>query len=170
MTRPVWWEQTATDGCARAGVLHTCHGDALTPGFMPVGTRAAVRAVDVDDLEAVGAEILLANTYHLMLRPGADTIERVGGLHRFWGWAGPILTDSGGFQIFSLTPGITEAGAEFRSTYDGARVSLTPEDAVVVQERFGADIAMVLDICVGLPASIEVVTAGMELTLRWAQR
>ena len=170
MTAPVWWEATATEGKARAGVLHTPHGSVSTPGFMPVGTRAAVRGVDVDDLAAVGAEMVLANTYHLMLRPGAETVERIGGLHRFWGWAGPILTDSGGYQIFSLTPRITEAGAEFRSSYDGARVNLTPEEAVRIQEALGPDIAMVLDVCVGLPATPEVVRSGLELTLRWAER
>ncbi len=170
MTTPVWWEQTAIDGPARAGILHTPHGQVLTPGFMPVGTRAAVRGVDVDDLAAVGAEMVLANTYHLMLRPGAATIDQIGGLHAFWGWSGPILTDSGGYQIFSLSPRITEAGAEFRSTYDGAAVRLTPEDAVRIQEALGPDIAMVLDVCVGLPAAPEVVRNGMELTLRWAER
>lgn len=170
MNAPVWWEATAVDGSARTGVLHTPHGQVLTPGFMPVGTRAAVRGVDVDDLAAVGTEIVLANTYHLMLRPGAETIERIGGLHDFWGWRGPILTDSGGYQIFSLSPRITEAGAEFRSTYDGAPVSLTPEEAVRVQEALGPDIAMVLDVCVGLPAAPAVVRTGMELTLRWAER
>jgi queuine tRNA-ribosyltransferase len=170
MTGPVWWEETAIDGTARAGVLHTPHGQVLTPGFMPVGTRAAVRGVDVDDLAAVGTEMVLANTYHLMLRPGAATIHQLGGLHAFWGWTGPILTDSGGYQIFSLSPRITEAGAEFRSTYDGSEVKLTPEDAVRIQEELGPDIAMVLDVCVGLPAAPEVVRKGMEITLRWAER
>ena len=170
MTAPVWWEQTAVDGRARAGILHTPHGQVLTPGFMPVGTRAAVRGVDVDDLTTVGAEMVLANTYHLMLRPGAATIGQIGGLHEFWGWRGPILTDSGGYQIFSLRPRITEDGAEFRSTYDGSPVSLTPEDAVRIQEELGPDIAMVLDVCVGLPAAPEVVRSGMELTSRWAER
>jgi queuine tRNA-ribosyltransferase len=166
----VRWEQTAIDGSARAGILHTPHGQVLTPGFMPVGTRAAVKAVDVDDLAAVGAEMVLANTFHLMLRPGAATIERIGGLHAFWGWPSPILTDSGGYQIFSLSPRITEAGAEFRSTYDGTPVNLTPEDAIRIQEALGPDIAMVLDVCVGLPAAPGVVRTGMDLTLRWAER
>jgi queuine tRNA-ribosyltransferase len=170
VTASVWWEATAVDGKARAGVLHTPHGPVATPGFMPVGTRAAVRGVDVDDLAAVGAEMVLANTYHLMLRPGAGTVEQIGGLHQFWGWAGPILTDSGGYQIFSLSPKITEAGAEFRSSYDGARVNLTPEDAVRIQEALGPDIAMVLDVCVGLPASSEVVRSAVDLTLRWGER
>jgi len=137
---------------------------------MPVGTRAAVRGVDVDDLATVGAEMVLANTYHLMLRPGAATIEQIGGLHKFWGWSGPILTDSGGYQIFSLSPRITEDGAEFRSTYDGSAVRLSPEDAVRIQEALGPDIAMVLDVCVGLPASPDVIRNGMDLTLRWAER
>jgi queuine tRNA-ribosyltransferase len=170
MTDPVWWEQTAIDGAARAGILHTPHGQVLTPGFMPVGTRAAVKGVDVDDLAGVGVEMVLANTYHLMLRPGAATIEQIGGLHSFWGWPGPILTDSGGYQIFSLSPRITEAGAEFRSTYDGAPVTLSPEDAIRIQEALGPDIAMVLDVCVGLPAAPGVVRTGMDLTLRWAER
>lgn len=137
---------------------------------MPVGTRAAVKAVDTDDLEAVGAEIVLANTYHLMLRPGADLIADMGGLHRFMGWNRPILTDSGGFQIFSLEPEITEDGAAFASVYDGSRVTLTPEDAVSIQEQLGADIAMVLDVCVGLPAPRDEVETQMHRTLRWGQR
>ena len=170
MTSPVWWEPVSSDGRARAGVLHTPHGPVLTPGFMPVGTRAAVRGVDVDDLAAVGARMVLANTYHLMLRPGAGVIERLGGLHDFWGWRGPILTDSGGYQVFSLSPRLTEEGAEFRSTYDGSRVNLTPENAVRIQEALGPDIAMALDVCVGLPAAPEVVRAGLDLTLRWAER
>ena len=170
MSAAVWWEPSFTDGSARAGVLHTPHGQVPTPAFMPVGTRAAVRGVDVDDLTAVGTQMVLANTYHLMLRPGAAIIEAIGGLHDFWGWGGPILTDSGGYQIFSLRPRITENGAEFRSTYDGSGVSLSPEEAVKIQEALGPDIAMVLDVCVGLPATPEIVRAGLELTLRWAER
>jgi queuine tRNA-ribosyltransferase len=164
------WKANATDGAARAGVLSTPHGDVQTPAFMPVGTRAAVKAVDTDDLKGVGAEIVLANTYHLMLRPGADLIGDLGGLHEFMSWDGPILTDSGGFQIFSLEPAISEDGATFRSIYDGALVHLTPEEAVSVQERLGPDIAMVLDVCVGLPAPRELVDAQMRRTLRWAER
>jgi queuine tRNA-ribosyltransferase len=155
---------------ARAGLLTTPHGVVETPAFMPVGTRAAVKAVDNDDLKDVGARIILANTYHLMLRPGADLIERLGGLHGFTGWDRPILTDSGGFQIFSLDPVITEAGATFASVYDGSRVDLSPEDAVRVQEQLGPDIAMVLDICVGLPAPRDLVEEQMRRTLRWAER
>jgi queuine tRNA-ribosyltransferase len=137
---------------------------------MPVGTRGAVRGVGVDDLVATGAEIVLANTYHLMLRPGAETIQRLGGLHGFWGWSGPIITDSGGYQIFSLSPRITESGAEFKSTYDGARVSLSPEEATMTQQLLGPDIAMALDVCVGLPSAPDIVRDAMELTLRWAER
>lgn len=137
---------------------------------MPVGTRAAVKAVDSDDLMAVGAEIILSNTYHLMLRPGADLIADLGGLHGFMGWEGPILTDSGGFQIFSLEPDIGEDGATFKSVYDGATVHLTPEDSVAIQEQLGPDIAMVLDVCVGLPAPRWEVEQQMRRTLRWAER
>jgi queuine tRNA-ribosyltransferase len=164
------WMVGAAEGRARSGILRTAHGDVATPCFMPVGTRAAVRAVDTDDLEAVGAAMILANTYHLMLRPGAETVARLGGLHGFWGWGRPILTDSGGYQVYSLTPHITEDRARFRSTYDGALVDLTPEDAVAIQEQLGADIAMALDVCLGLPASRREVETAMHLTLRWGER
>ncbi len=170
MTSPVTWEPIATDGAARRGRLHTPHGSVETPAFMPVGTRGVVRAVDADDLTEVGAQIVLANTYHLMLRPGASQVAALGGLHRFAGWDRPILTDSGGYQIYSLEPAIDEEGAVFRSTYDGSEVRLTPEDAVAVQELLGPDIAMVLDVCVGLPAPRKVVRAAMERTLRWTER
>lgn len=164
------WSNVATDGPARSGVLHTPHGDVETPAFMPVGTRAAVKAIDTDDLLSLGAGIVLANTYHLMLRPGADLIEEMGGLHGFMSWDGPILTDSGGFQIFSLEPEIDEDGAVFTSVYDGATVRLSPEDAVGIQQQLGPDIAMVLDVCVGLPAPRQEVQDQMERTLRWAER
>jgi queuine tRNA-ribosyltransferase len=166
----VTWKSVAIDGAARTGVLATPHGEVRTPAFMPVGTRAAVKAVDTDDLLAVGAEIILANTYHLMLRPGAALIADLGGLHGFMSWEGPILTDSGGFQIFSLDPDIGEEGAVFTSIYDGARVELTPEAAVAIQEQLGPDIAMALDVCVGLPAPRERVETEMRRTLRWAER
>ena len=166
----VTWVSKAVDGPARSGVLSTPHGDVRTPAFMPVGTRAAIKAVDSDDLSAVGTEIVLANTYHLMLRPGADLIETMGGLHGFMSWDGPILTDSGGFQIFSLEPEITEQGASFTSIYDGSAVDLTPERAVSIQEQLGPDIAMVLDVCVGLPAPRAEVEHQMRRTLRWAER
>ncbi|MBC8064672.1 MAG: tRNA-guanine transglycosylase, partial [Chlorobia bacterium] len=159
-----------SDGKARAGSLYTVHGEVPTPAFMAVGTRAAVRAVDVDDLEAVGAEIILANTYHLHLRPGADRFAELGGLHEFWGWSRPILTDSGGYQIFSLSPTISETGATFRSTYDGRAIDLTPEEAVRIQELLGPDIAMQLDVCTGLPAPPDEIEGAMNLTLRWGER
>lgn len=166
----VTWHAKATDGTARAGILRTPHGEVQTPAFMPVGTRAAVKAIDSDDLLSAGAEIILANTYHLMLRPGAKLIESLGGLHGFMSWKGPILTDSGGFQIFSLEPEITEEGASFSSVYDGDKVDLSPEEAVRIQERLGPDIAMALDVCVGLPAPRELVEQQMRRTLRWAER
>ena len=166
----VTWTSQALQGDARAGLLQTPHGMVRTPAFMPVGTRAAVKAVDVDDLHSVGAEIVLSNTYHLMLRPGAELIEARGGLHQFMAWDGPILTDSGGFQIFSLEGRIDEDGAEFDSVYDGSRVRMTPEDTVRTQEALGPDIAMVLDVCVGLPAPREVVEEQMRRSLRWAER
>jgi queuine tRNA-ribosyltransferase len=137
---------------------------------MPVGTRGTVRNVGVDDLEAVGAEMVLANTYHLMLRPGSDVVAGLGGLHGFSGWSGPMLTDSGGYQVFSLEPALDEDGVSFKSTYDGSTVRLTPEDAVAVQEELGADVAMVLDHLVGLPAERPVIQDAMERTLRWSER
>ena len=166
----VTWSSQATDGQARSGVLDTPHGKVRTPAFMPVGTRAAVKAVDSDDLKVVGAEIVLANTYHLMLRPGSELIRELGGLHTFMVWDQPILTDSGGFQVFSLDPQIEEDGATFKSVYDGQTVHLSPEDAVRIQEELGPDIAMVLDVCVGLPAPEEEVEYEMRRTLRWAER
>lgn len=167
---PVTWTATATDGLARTGWLDTPHGRFRTPMFMPVGTRATVKTVDTKDLEAIGAGVVLANTYHLMLRPGTDVIADLGGVHRFMSWDRGVLTDSGGFQIFSLNPDIDEEGANFRSVYDGAPVNLTPERAVLLQEEIGADIAMALDICVGLPAPRDVVERDMRRTLRWAER
>ncbi|MDH5505538.1 MAG: tRNA guanosine(34) transglycosylase Tgt [Acidimicrobiia bacterium] len=160
----------ATDDAARTGELVTAHGVVETPAFMPVGTRAVVRALDVRDLRETGARIVLSNTYHLMLRPGADIVEDAGGLHGFMSWDGPILTDSGGYQVFSLEPKVTEQGVRFQSTYDGRYVDLTPEDAVRVQERLGPDIAMILDVLVGLPSPRPVVRDAMERTLRWAER
>ncbi|MEM9132033.1 MAG: tRNA guanosine(34) transglycosylase Tgt [Actinomycetota bacterium] len=160
----------ATDGRARAGTLSTPRGAVPTPVFMPVGTRAAVKTLDTGDLDALAPPIVLANTYHLMERPGSDLIAEMGGLHAFMGWDGHILTDSGGYQIFSLEPKITEEGARFRSVYDGAYVDLTPERSVRVQQELGSDIAMVLDVCPALPATRQSLTEVMELTLRWAER
>ncbi len=170
MSDPVTWRKAHGDGEARAGTLTTPHGDVPTPGFMPVGTRATVRTLDPRDLREAGAVMVLANTYHLMLRPGDGLIERLGGLHCFMSWDGPILTDSGGFQVFSLEPRVDEDGVTFRSTYDGSYVRLTPEEATAVQERLGPDIAMVLDELIGLPAPRERVEAAMRRTLRWAER
>lgn len=170
MTPAVHWERAAGDGRARSGLLHTPHGTVPTPAFMPVGTRGVVKTLDSADLERVGADIVLANTYHLMLRPGAATVEKLGGLHGFMSWPAPILTDSGGYQVFSLDPQIREHGVRFKSTYDGSVVDLTPERAVSVQESLGADIAMVLDVLIGLPAPRAKVEAAMEQTLRWSDR
>jgi len=170
VTDPVRFELTATDGPARRGMLHTPHGAVPTPAFMPVGTRATVRALDPDDLRESGAEMVLANTYHLMLRPGDTIVEQMGGLHGFMGWDGPMLTDSGGYQVFSLDPRMDDDGVTFRSTYDGSSVRMTPEISVAVQERLGADIAMVFDHLVGLPAPREEVQAAMQRTLQWSER
>jgi queuine tRNA-ribosyltransferase len=164
----------ATDGCARATTITTPRGTIRTPCFMPVGTRGTVRAAGADDLAAVGAQVLLANTYHLMLKPGADVVERLGGLHRFSGWDGHLLTDSGGFQVFSLDPGgnveVDDDGVTFRSTYDGSTHRLTPERAVGLQEQLGADIQMQLDVCPSLPAPPEVVRLAADRTLAWGER
>jgi queuine tRNA-ribosyltransferase len=157
-------------GPARAGTVTTGHGTFRTPCFMPVGTRGAVRLLDSADLDTLGPEVVLANTYHLMLRPGPDTVAKLGGLHRFTGWDGHILTDSGGFQVFSLDPHVDDDGVTFRSTYDGSSHRFTPESAVTVQERLGADIQMALDICPGLPAPDEIVRLAMDRTLAWAER
>jgi len=137
---------------------------------MPVGTRGAVRTLSSADLEDLGAEIVLANTYHLMLRPGADVVARLGGLHGFMAWDGHVLTDSGGYQVFSLAPQVDDDGVTFRSTYDGTTHRLTPEDAVAVQEQLGADIQMVLDVCPPLPSPAEVVRTAVERTAAWAAR
>jgi len=166
----VTWTPEAADGKARAGTMSTPHGDVETPNFMPVGTRATVKTVDVEDLRAVGAQIVLSNTYHLMLRPGAGIVSQLGELHGFMAWDGPILTDSGGYQVLSLNPKISEEGLVFRSTYDGARIELTPEQAVAVQETLGSDIAMALDVPVPLPSSRRDAEAAMHRTGRWAER
>ncbi|HMD37613.1 MAG TPA: tRNA guanosine(34) transglycosylase Tgt [Vicinamibacterales bacterium] len=163
---------THTDGAARRGVMTTAHGDVETPAFMPVGTQGAVKGVTHRDLEFLGAEILLSNTYHLYLRPGDDLIARRGGLHRFIGWSRPILTDSGGYQVFSLADRRTvdEDGVRFRSHLDGSLHVLTPEKAVEIQANLGSDIAMMLDECLALPATQDATRASMERTLRWARR
>ena len=160
----------ATDGRARAGRIITDRGSFPTPVFMPVGTRAAVKTLDTGDLDVLAPPIVLGNTYHLMERPGSDLIAELGGLHSFMGWDGHLLTDSGGYQIFSLEPKVTESGARFRSVYDGAYIDLTPERSVEVQQELGSDIAMVLDVCPALPASRQDLADVVELTLRWAAR
>ena len=170
MTDPVHWSAEATASGARTGTLTTPHGAVPTPNFMAVGTRATVRLLDSEDLERLGADIVLANTYHLMLRPGADVVERLGGLHAFMSWSGPILTDSGGYQVLSLEPRITEESLLFRSSYDGSLVELTPERAVAVQESLGSDIAMVLDVPVALPSERKATIDALHRTLRWAER
>ena len=163
---------THTDGAARRGVLQTAHGVIETPVFMPVGTQGAVKALTSQQLEEIGASIILGNTYHLMLRPGDELIRRRGGLHKFIGWNKPILTDSGGFQVFSLAERrkIDENGVVFRSHLDGSAHLLTPERAVEIQANLGSDIAMVLDECPALPSTPDVIDKSLELTARWAAR
>ncbi len=157
---------------ARAGVLSTPHGPLETPAFMPVGTQGTVKGVTIDQLRATGAQMILGNTYHLALRPSADVVESLGGLHAFTGWTGPILTDSGGFQIFSLAANakITEEKAVFRSHIDGQLFELSPEKAVRIQEQLGSDVAMVLDHVLALPAAAEQVQDAMQRSVRWAAR
>jgi queuine tRNA-ribosyltransferase len=163
---------THTDGLARRGRMRTAHGDVETPAFMPVGTQGAVKGVTHRDLESLGAQMLLSNTYHLYLRPGDDLIARHGGLHRFIGWGKPLLTDSGGYQVFSLATRrtIDEQGAHFQSHLDGSAHSLTPEKAADIQAQLGSDIAMVLDECLAHPAALDLARHSMERTLRWGGR
>ena len=162
----------AEDGAARRGEITTPHGVVRTPAFMPVGTAATVKALYPDQVRAAGSDILLGNTYHLMLRPTAERIAALGGLHRFMGWDGPILTDSGGYQVMSLSKlrKVTEAGVTFQSHIDGATVELTPERAIEVQNLLGADIVMQLDECLALPASDEEISRAVRLSLLWAER
>ena len=167
---PVDFELLASDGAARTGVGHTARGSYRTPCFMPVGTRGAIKYLSAADYERLGAEIVLGNTYHLMLRPGADTVAHLGGLGKFAGWGGLTLTDSGGFQVFSLDPKVDDDGVTFKSTYDGSKLRFTPELAVHTQELLGADIQMVLDVCPPLPSPPEVVRRAVERTSMWAAR
>jgi queuine tRNA-ribosyltransferase len=160
----------ATDGGARAGTATTARGSYTTPLFMPVGTRGAIKYLSAADYEAVGAQMVLGNTYHLMMRPGADTVARLGGLGKFAGWDGLTLTDSGGFQVFSLEPDVDDDGVTFDSTYDGTRHRFTPETAVETQELLGADIQMVLDVCPPLPSPPAVIRLAVERTAAWAAR
>ena len=160
------------DGAARAGVIHTPRGDIRTPAFMPVGTAATVKAMLPQSVRETGADILLGNTYHLMLRPGAERVARLGGLHKFMDWSRPILTDSGGFQVMSLAAlrKITEDGVRFQSHIDGHAEFLSPERAMEIQRLLGSDIQMVLDECPALPAEKSVIEKSLALSMRWAQR
>ena len=162
----------ANDGAARAGVMHTAHGEVPTPAFMPVGTAGTIKAMTADAVRATGASIVLGNTYHLMLRPGAERIARLGGLRRFMDWPGPILTDSGGFQVMSLAKlrKLDADGVTFHSHLDGSPHRLTPERSVEIQHLLDATITMVLDECTSFPASPEAARASMLLSRRWAQR
>ena len=166
------FEVLHTDGAARQGEIRTAHGIVPTPAFMPVGTRGAVKAITQRDLEDLGAQIILGNTYHLYLKPGDDVIARAGGLHKFMSWDRPILTDSGGYQVFSLAAmrRIREDGAEFRSHIDGSLHLLTPERATEIQAQLGSDIAMVLDECAPSAVEPEVAREAMERSVRWARR
>lgn len=157
---------------ARRGRLHTPHGTVETPAFMPVGTQASVKTVGSDDLETLGYKLILSNTYHLELRPGSERIERLGGLHRFMSWKGAILTDSGGYQVMSLSKmrKITDEGVAFRSHLDGSEMFLSPERAIEIQGRLGVDISMALDVCAPYPCSREEAVAAMDQTHRWAPR
>jgi queuine tRNA-ribosyltransferase len=172
MGRAIAFTITARDGRARTGVLRTPRGDIRTPAFMPVGTAATVKAMLPESVRATGADILLGNTYHLMLRPGAERIARLGGLHRFMNWDRPILTDSGGFQVMSLAElrKLTEAGVTFRSHVDGSRHVLSPETSMEIQRLLGSDIVMAFDECPALPAARDTIAASMALSMRWARR
>ena len=170
--QPFSFRLIATDGFARTGEIATAHGIVRTPAFMPVGTQAAIKGVHHDDVRASGADIMLGNTYHLMLRPSAERVAALGGLHAFMRWPLPILTDSGGYQVMSLSAlrKVAEEGVTFRSHIDGAMVELTPERAIEVQILLGSDIAMQLDECVALPAERSEIERAMQLSLRWAER
>jgi queuine tRNA-ribosyltransferase len=172
MSEPFSFRLIASDGVARRGEIVTPHGIVQTPAFMPVGTQGTVKGLMPEAVAATGAEIVLGNTYHLMLRPGAERIAALGGLHAFMNWPLPILTDSGGFQVMSLSAlrRLEEHGVTFRSHLDGAMVELSPERAIEIQALLGADIAMQLDECIGLPASAEEIARAMQLSLRWAER
>ncbi|OIQ33731.1 MAG: tRNA guanosine(34) transglycosylase Tgt [Alphaproteobacteria bacterium MedPE-SWcel] len=166
------FEMTAQDGKARTGVIHTPRGDIRTPAFMPVGTAATVKAMMPESVRATGADILLGNTYHLMLRPTAERIDRLGGLHKFMNWERPILTDSGGFQVMSLAGlrKLTEKGVTFKSHIDGSKHELTPERSMEIQRLLGSDIVMCFDECPALPADRDRIAESMRLSMRWAER
>ncbi len=172
MTERFSFELKATDGKARSGVIHTPRGEVRTPAFMPVGTAATVKAMMPESVRQTGADILLGNTYHLMLRPTAERIDRLGGLHKFMNWERPILTDSGGFQVMSLAGlrKLTEKGVTFKSHIDGSRHELTPERSMEIQRLLGSDIVMCFDECPALPADRDRIASSMRLSMRWAQR
>ena len=167
------FEVIATDGAARAGVLRTAHGEVRTPAFMPVGTKGTVKSLDPTELRTVGAQIILGNTYHLHFRPGDELIAELGGLHAFSGWDGPILTDSGGFQVFSLRDtllGVDDDGVTFRSVYDGAPARFSPELAARIQRNLGSDIAMAFDLCPPAGVARAELEQAVRLTTLWARR
>src|SRR6201747_1789497 len=172
MSLPNHFELLSSDGAARSGRLTTPHGVVRTPAFMPVGTAGAMKGMHWREVRESGADIVLGNTYHLMLRPGAERIAALGGLQRFTGWGGPMLTDSGGFQVMSLAElrKVSENAVTFRSHIDGTSFELSPERAIEVQGLLGSDIAMQLDECVRLPAGRDDIERAMQLSLRWAER
>ena len=172
MTQKFAFTLSATDGRARTGLIQTQRGEVRTPAFMPVGTAATVKAMMPESVRETGADILLGNTYHLMLRPGAERIERLGGLHRFMNWKRPILTDSGGFQVMSLAAlrKLSEGGVKFSSHIDGSKHMLSPETSMEIQRQLGSDIVMCFDECPALPADEKRVMESMELSMRWAKR
>src|SRR6476661_4527309 len=172
MPQPFSFHLLNSDGAARRGEFVTPHGKVQTPAFMPVGTQATVKGLTPDMVHSTGAEIVLGNTYHLMLRPGAERVAALGGLHKFMNWSRPILTDSGGFQVLSLSAlrRLEESGVTFRSHLDGAMFELTPERSIEIQLLLGADIVMQLDECLKLPASTAEMERAMQLSLRWAER
>ena len=172
MTNRFQFNINATDGRARTGVINTPKGDIRTPAFMPVGTAATVKAMMPENVKATGADILLGNTYHLMLRPGAERVHNLGGLHKFMNWQGPILTDSGGYQVMSLTDlrKLTEEGVKFKSHIDGSLHNLTPEYSMEIQRLLGSDIVMSFDECTPFPATEKQAKLSMDLSMRWAQR
>ncbi|MBM3572403.1 MAG: tRNA guanosine(34) transglycosylase Tgt [Alphaproteobacteria bacterium] len=172
MTQGLTFSVLARDGAARLGRLDTAHGAIRTPAFMPVGTAATVKAMPPEAVKATGADIILGNTYHLMLRPTAERVACLGGLHKFMNWPGPILTDSGGYQVMSLAKlrRIDETGVTFKSHLDGATVTLTPERSIEIQRLLGADITMAFDECTPFTATVETVAHSMRLSMRWARR
>ena len=172
MTNRFQFNINATDGRARTGVINTPKGEIRTPAFMPVGTAATVKAMMPENVRATGADILLGNTYHLMLRPGAERVHNLGGLHKFMNWQGPILTDSGGYQVMSLTDlrKLTEEGVKFKSHIDGSLHNLTPEYSMEIQRLLGSDIVMSFDECTPFPAAEKQAKSSMDLSMRWAQR